>query len=349
MHKNLRQKTILISLAVVSLASLYLTINTHYLLFHSLVEIFSILIAFCVFLITWNTRKYIRNSYLMIIGIAYLFIGSLDLLHTLSYKGMQIFTDYSYYANQLWIGARYMESLTLLISFLILGRSKRVAVGPVVLIYAALSMILVLSIFVVKIFPVCFIENQGQTRFKQISEYVIGLILLSALFLLRGKKDFFNPIIYRYIFLSIVFTIISELAFAFYISNYGISNVIGHYFKLFSFYLIYRAIIQTGIKEPSSLYFREIDSLNAKLKYEIGLKNDEITKNKQLIDSLNKEIVKVKQLKGLLPICMNCKKIRDDKGYWNQLEVYISSHSEADFSHSLCPECASKLYPELDD
>jgi hypothetical protein len=54
----------------------------------------------------------------------------------------------------------------------------------------------------------------------------------------------------------------------------------------------------------------------------------------------------VKVLRGLLPICMNCKKIRDDQGYWQKLEVYIRQHSEAEFSHGLCPECAQKLYPE---
>jgi len=58
-------------------------------------------------------------------------------------------------------------------------------------------------------------------------------------------------------------------------------------------------------------------------------------------------LAKVKQLSGLLPICASCKKVRDDRGYWQQIEEYVSEHSEADFSHSLCPECLKKLYPEL--
>jgi hypothetical protein len=53
----------------------------------------------------------------------------------------------------------------------------------------------------------------------------------------------------------------------------------------------------------------------------------------------------VKRLRGLLPICAACKKIRDDKGYWNQMEIYIHEHSEADFSHSICPDCMKALYP----
>jgi len=55
----------------------------------------------------------------------------------------------------------------------------------------------------------------------------------------------------------------------------------------------------------------------------------------------------VKTLRGLLPICANCKKIRDDRGYWNQIESYVREHSEAEFSHGICPECAAKLYPEF--
>jgi len=67
----------------------------------------------------------------------------------------------------------------------------------------------------------------------------------------------------------------------------------------------------------------------------------------KLILTLQKALSEVKALSGLLPICSSCKKIRDDKGYWNQIEAYIRDHSEANFSHSICPECAQKLYPEL--
>lgn len=66
----------------------------------------------------------------------------------------------------------------------------------------------------------------------------------------------------------------------------------------------------------------------------------------QLIADLQKALSKVKALSGLLPICASCKKIRDDRGYWNQIEKYIREHSEADFSHGICPECAARLYPE---
>lgn len=68
--------------------------------------------------------------------------------------------------------------------------------------------------------------------------------------------------------------------------------------------------------------------------------------NELLIEQLNAKIDQIKVLTGLLPICVNCKKIRDDQGYWNQIEAYIQQHSDAKFSHGICPECAQKLYPE---
>ena len=68
-----------------------------------------------------------------------------------------------------------------------------------------------------------------------------------------------------------------------------------------------------------------------------------------LIEELRKSMEKVKLLSGYLPICASCKKIRDDKGYWTQVEAYIRSHSEVEFSHGICPECMHKLYPELVD
>jgi PAS domain S-box-containing protein len=66
------------------------------------------------------------------------------------------------------------------------------------------------------------------------------------------------------------------------------------------------------------------------------------------LTELKKTEEEIKILRGILPICASCKKIRDDQGYWNQIDKYIRDHSEAEFSHSICPECCKKLYPELE-
>lgn len=66
-----------------------------------------------------------------------------------------------------------------------------------------------------------------------------------------------------------------------------------------------------------------------------------------LISDLKKALEEIKTLKGIVPICAHCKKIRDDKGFWNHLEIYIQEHSEAEFSHGICPDCKKKLYSDF--
>ncbi|MFH7319488.1 HAMP domain-containing protein [Desulfurivibrio sp. D14AmB] len=77
-------------------------------------------------------------------------------------------------------------------------------------------------------------------------------------------------------------------------------------------------------------------------------KRGQVEKEKEgLIDELQQALAEIKTLKGIIPICASCKKIRDDRGYWNQIEQFIRKHTRADLSHGICPDCASKLYPEF--
>ncbi|MFC1743154.1 hypothetical protein ACFL35_04105 [Candidatus Riflebacteria bacterium] len=81
-----------------------------------------------------------------------------------------------------------------------------------------------------------------------------------------------------------------------------------------------------------------------KLKAETDARKAREKEKEELIAELQEALSKIKTLKGLLPICATCKKIRRDEGYWEQIEVYIREHSEADFTHSVCPPCAKELY-----
>lgn len=94
------------------------------------------------------------------------------------------------------------------------------------------------------------------------------------------------------------------------------------------------------IVKPFDMKTLDITVGMALYKHELDMEKDRLTR--ELKDSMEK----VKLLSGLLPICCSCKKIKDDKGYWEQVEVYVSEHSEAEFSHALCPECIKKIYPK---
>ncbi|GEM_PF-426181 len=105
-----------------------------------------------------------------------------------------------------------------------------------------------------------------------------------------------------------------------------------------------------GIITMSIARFKDIMELrrtNLQLKMEIGERIQAEKKNQQLIDKLNLALQKISTLSGLLPICANCKKIKDDDGYWQEVEKYIKDHSSVDFSHGLCPACTKKLYPDI--
>jgi DNA-binding response OmpR family regulator len=85
---------------------------------------------------------------------------------------------------------------------------------------------------------------------------------------------------------------------------------------------------------------KELEEKNARLQHEMA-------EREALVAELQDALVKVKTLKGLLPICASCKKIRNDQGYWQRVEVYIEEHSLVEFTHGLCPDCAKELYPEF--
>ncbi|MCD6585579.1 MAG: hypothetical protein J7K96_07450, partial [Desulfobacteraceae bacterium] len=92
----------------------------------------------------------------------------------------------------------------------------------------------------------------------------------------------------------------------------------------------------------------QVMDLNEQLSLDIEQRKQTEKEKEHLISELQKALNEVKTLSGLIPICANCKKVRDDKGYWSQIESYIHKHSNADFSHSICPDCAKELYPDID-
>ncbi len=261
---NLKNSYLSIVTGVAVLAGLYLISLRNYLLFHGLAEIFSIVIAVCIFVLAWNTRRLMENSYLRFLGIAYLFVAFIDLLHTLAYTGMNVFpSSTTNMPTQLWIAARFTESLSLFIAPLFLGRRLRVRL--IYYAYTLAAVLFIVSIFQWKTFPVCFVEGVGLTPFKKISEYVISIVLLCSIAVLARKREHFDSGVLRLLVASVVMTIASELSFTLYAHAYGIFNMVGHYLKIVSFYLIYKAIIETGLRHPYDLLFRELKQKETKL------------------------------------------------------------------------------------
>jgi len=242
---------LMVGLLLTYLASLY-----SFLLFHSIIEIISIVISGGVFLIGWHSRKYMNSSFFLVLGISFLFISIIDLIHTLAYSGMGIFLEFD--ANlptQLWIVARYWQALSYLFASMVI--KKKIKANYLFPSYIIIILILFTTIFQ-GFFPVCYIEGSGLTPFKIVSEYVIDIILFGTLIMLYKHRDEFAQKIFLLIVISIIATMISELAFTFYISVFGFSNFIGHIFKIIAFFFVYKAIIELGISTPFDLLFRKL-------------------------------------------------------------------------------------------
>jgi len=239
------------------LSGIYLMELHSYLLFHTVVELFSVCVACAIFMIVWNSRHFIQNNYMLFLGIAYLFIGGFDLLHTLAYQGMGVFPNHG--ANlptQLWVVTRYLESLSLLLAPLSLKR--RVNAGVVLAVYSIVSGLLLFSIFYGDLFPVCFNETTGLTPFKEISEFVIIGILIVSMVILTQKRSWFDARVLRWLVWSIALTVGAEFTFTMYVRPFGRVNMIGHFLKLISFYLMYKALIETGMRQPHTLLYRRL-------------------------------------------------------------------------------------------
>ncbi|MFA4877072.1 MAG: MASE3 domain-containing protein [Methanoregula sp.] len=249
--------------AAVILVVLYLLSAQDYLLFHSIIELATIAIAFSIFIIVWNTRKAIPETFFLIIGISFLFTGSIDLIHTLAFKGMGVFPESTAdLPTQIWIAARYFQSITFFIATLFIGKSitkdRKHDVEIIFAACAAACILILASIFVWQNFPHCFIEGSGLTPFKIASEYVISLILVATIIVLWTRRRHFDRDVWHFLIAAQLFLILGELAFTSYISVYGFMNMLGHLFKLISFYFFYRAIVVVALTRPYDLLLHEL-------------------------------------------------------------------------------------------
>ncbi len=221
----------------------------NYLLFHITVELFATIIAGTISIIGINTYTDNRNQSLIFLGIAYGFVACFDLFHALTYKGMMILpiggVDIS---TQLWIIARYIESISIFIAGF--SWNKNINFHKIIGYYFIVSVMLLLSVIGWGIFPSAFIEGVGLTYFKIVSEYLICGILAVSIILFHRNKALWNKKTYYYIIASILISILSEIFFTLYIDVYDVFNMIGHILKVISFYLMYIAIIKIAIKMP---------------------------------------------------------------------------------------------------
>ena len=265
-----------------ALLVLYFISKYNYLLFHSLADGVSIVIAACVFTIIWNGRRIVDNDYSLYVGIAFLFFAFWDLMHLLGNKNMGVFPKHGNLGPALYIVSRYILSISLIIAPLFINRKLNTTLMYAT--YSLITLLVLLSIFYWQIFPVCIVEGVGLTTFKVVSDYIICLILLGAIGLLLINRRSFDSRVLWIIVSSIILSIATGLAFTLYADPFGIMNAIGHFFQIASFYLVFIAFIETSLQKPQDILYRtlkdneeklaenvkQLDDTNAELKQEIA-------------------------------------------------------------------------------
>lgn len=241
---------------LVALAILHLVAHSNFLLFHTLVEMLRIVALTGLFALAWHTRHWSGNSFLGVAGTAAIAIAGLELLHTLSYKGLAIFpTADANLPTQLWIAFRGLEALAFLVAALWIRRA--VHYGWALTGFGLLGLALLVLVFS-GYFPDSFVEGSGLTRFKIIAEYLIALCFALTMILLFRRREQFAAPVHHLLQASLLFNVFATLAFTQYISVYGFANELGHYFLFLSAYLIYRGVLVTGVVSPFNLLFRNL-------------------------------------------------------------------------------------------
>jgi len=240
-----------------ALVGFYLTSRYSLPLFRGIAGIFSVVIAGGVFAVAWNSRGFLENNYLLFLGIAYLFVGALDLLHTLAYGGTRVFPGFGAdLPVQLGFVARGLESVSLCLAPLCLGR--RLKPYAVFAGYVLVCAVISLMIFVWPISPLRQAAGPGLTALKQTADCLAGVILLGALALLWRRREEFDPEVLRLLLAAIALAAGSELARTVFAGWADQSGVVGQLLKILSLFLIYQALIVTGIRRPYNLLFRNL-------------------------------------------------------------------------------------------
>lgn len=246
--------------AFMAMLLLYIS-EENFLLFHTLAEVFAIVIAVLLAVVAWYTYSFSNNHYLAYLGTGYLWVAVLDLMHTLTYKGLNLFGEIPDDTSiKFWIVTRFFEAGLLLSAPLFLVR--RVDRPGMMAMFAMFALLVNVIVFKGYI-PTLYVEGSGLTTLKVYAEYAIILLLLAAAAYTLRQRNLFDRRLVNMIILSIALTIAAELCFTLYESLHAIQLVAGHIFKLFSYWAIFIAIVQTALNEPYEILARTSGTYDA--------------------------------------------------------------------------------------
>ncbi len=232
-----------------------------YLLAHTLAEVFSIVVAMTALVVATTARQFTRNHFVIFVAVAIGWCAGLDIIHTVVFKGMQLLpSDSANPPTQLWIAARFIQAVAMVVAPLMLSRQLKVF--WLHLIFGVVSIAAVLAIASGH-FPDAFIDGQGLTPFKIHTEYLIITLFAISLLLLWQRRHLTTPRLLWGITASLLVMMASEFAFTRYASVYAQANLVGHILKVYAYWFVYLALVQTTLREPFSMLARAASTYDA--------------------------------------------------------------------------------------
>jgi signal transduction histidine kinase len=279
-HSGFRSTVSVSRWEVVAIACLILGIlasRLHsFLLFHTLVELFTLSVGFISFSLAWSTRRYLEDGFLRVAGLATGPTAIVTLLHTLTYKGIGVFPDLgANLATQLWIALRLLQAGSFLAA-----TTPRLASQPAERIVVGFG--LAAAAFIVLIFsgtfPACYVEGLGLTPFKIGAEYaVMAILALAALRLWRDPTPR-NPTIKALAIAMLAASGLESMAFTLYVDVYGAMNMIGHVLALICALLIYTAVAWVGLAIPQDALYASQQAAKNQFRMDAERANQDIVR-----------------------------------------------------------------------
>ncbi len=303
-----------------------------YLTWHSLFEFASVLVSFSLFTVTYFIYEESGSLKMILFGCAFLLMGTLDALHTFSYKGMADFfivNDSSNRATMLWIISRFLGTLGFMTATVIPKHIKSTIKKEL---FSIITIIFTLILFIIvtyypDFFPTMYIEGQGLTGIKIFMEYIIILILFGTFLFIAGQYRISNSNNEYPFMIALVLLIFSEFAFTTYRSIYDAFNYIAHLYKVIAYAILYKAIYIGNVSNP----YRELKKIKNRLKIYSDNLNVIVQERTKELNELNEVLLNDIEYAKEMQRCLLPNEMPKDVSVSFNAEYLAAEHISGDF------------------
>ncbi|ERJ12089.1 MASE3 domain-containing protein [Haloplasma contractile] len=247
MGRTLSYKLVIVAIILLGINMLHFY---NFLIFHSIVELYCIAVAIAVFTLVWNLRDQINHTFVLVVGVGYLYTGLFDFIHILTFEGMNVIPlTESHFDVDSWLIARYIESISILLAVILQKFKVNVKLDFLISVYLVISIMIFYITFINDHIPNGYISGSGITQFKIMNELIICVFLGLTILILSMNKKLLKKNTLVYTMIALVLTLLSEISFMFFSNKSDWIFILGHNIKVLSYFFTYSAISTVVIME----------------------------------------------------------------------------------------------------